>query len=81
MKLFLIFILILLVRLIIGFISFLIDAKLNCYDTFNDSTVKADFMCCILLGPLAFIVLTGICISDGFNIFMNWLLKKINKTA
>ena len=67
-----------LVWFILGFIAFLIEAKMeNCIKF--DKEARCEFKACLLLGLVAFIIILCMVLYDWFcNTFMDGLLFKIN---
>lgn len=70
--------LILIIWITFGFIGFLIEAKINHFTTFDDYKVRDEFIECLFLGAITFIIMLCCVISESFPTFMNWLLKKLN---
>jgi hypothetical protein len=78
MKIALIAIGVILVWLILGFIAFLMEAKMENYIEFN-SEARHEFMVCMYFGLLSFLIMVCTVLYDWFcNKFMNGFLFKIN---
>ncbi len=76
--LFLAMVLILVVWFGLGFVGFIIEAKYKNFTEF-DKVTKDEFVACVMLGMITFLYMSFCYISDWFNRFMGWLLKKINQ--
>lgn len=76
--LFLTIVLVLIVWFILGFVGFIIEAKCKNFTEFDKKT-KDEFVACVMLGMMTFLYMSFCCISEWFNTFMEWLLKKINQ--
>lgn len=61
----------------LGFAGFIIEAKRMNYKKF-DKEVKDEFLVCIFLGVITFILLIGTVLYDRFDKGMNKLLYKMN---
>ena len=75
--LFLAILFVIIIWVLIGFIAFLIECRVNRERNFN-SELKRELMACVRLGGIAFLMVIYDLMVDWFNSFMNWLLKKIN---
>lgn len=72
-----ILLLIVLIWIILGFLSFLIYAKSQEYTVFNRK-VKGEFILFIIIGPVGLLGILYCLISWYFDKFMNSLLYKMN---
>lgn len=69
--------LVLLIWFLLGFVGFLISAKRNKFTQFNKEA-KEEFIACVILGGITFIVMAVINIVDWFKYFMDNLLYRMN---
>lgn len=60
----------------LGFVGFIIEAKKQNYKEFKG--VKDEFLVCIFMGVVTFVVFIGMILYDWFDKGMNKLLYKIN---
>lgn len=74
-----VYVIILFVWLLLGFIAFLISAKYyKCYTKFDDSA-KCDLLYCMGLGIFSLIFVIAFIIVEWFCNMMDYLLRKWNK--
>jgi len=78
MKIFLLLCLILLIWLTLGFIAFLIEARVENYTSFTREA-RGEFKCCLGFGLVSLLIMLAEVIYDWFcNKFMDGLLFRLN---